>query len=305
MKTVAIAFPVARTFLLMQSHQDATNIPTDIIRTLVAIADTGSFTKAAQKLQLSQPAVSSQIKRLQRLIGGPLFEHNANGVAFTSLGKVVLGQSRKMLHLNDQMLSLVGARQTRKTVRLGVSYLYTEDYLNAAATRGTLRGVNVQAGHSDDIRRLLIEDYLDVGCIVTPEDHPDLTVIDAWQEQLVWVRSKDFVLSPGQPVPLIAKAGSFSEATVIKALERSSMAYEIVFVCSEMQTRLAAVAQGIGLMSVPPRLIKDPLVEAKEYYLPKIDPVRAAVCVRNDLDGEWLDEILMRLRPKEREQLGA
>lgn len=289
----------------MQSHQDATNISTDIIRTLVAIADTGSFTKAAQKLQLSQPAVSSQVKRLQRLIGGPLFEHNANGVAFTSLGKVVLGHSRKMLHLNDQMLSLVGARMTRTTVRLGVSYLYADDYLNAAATRGALKGVNVQAGHSDDIRRLLIEDYLDVACILSPEDHPDLAVIDTWQEQLVWVRAKDFVLSPGQPVPLIAKAGAVSEATVIKALERANMAYEIVFVCSEMRTRLAAVAQGIGLMCVPARLIEDPLVVAREYYLPKIDPVRAALCVRNDVDGDCLDEILSRLKPKEPERLRA
>jgi DNA-binding transcriptional LysR family regulator len=203
------------------------------------------------------------------------------------------------------MLSLVGPRQTRKTVRLGVSYLYAENYLNASATRGALKGVNVQTGHSDDIRRLLLDDYLDVACILSPEDHPDLGVIDEWQEHLVWVRAKDFVLSPGQPVPLIAKAGSISEATIIKALERSSLAYEIVFVCAEMQTRLAAVAQGIGLMCVPPRLVKHPLIEAKDYYLPKIDPVRAAVCVRNDVDGDWLDEILMRLRPQEDELLRA
>lgn len=280
----------------MPSQPD-TNIPTDVIRTFVAVADTGSFTKAAQKLQLSQPAVSSQIKRLQRLIGGPLFEHNTNGLAFTSLGKVVLGQGRKLLHLNDQMLSLVGARQA-KALRLGVSYLYAEDYLNASASRGALKGVNVQAGHSDDIRRLLLDDYLDVACMLSPEEHPDLTIIDEWQEQLVWVRSRDFVLSPGQPVPLIAKAGAVSEATVIKALERSSLAYEIVFVCSEMQTRLSAVAQGIGLMCIPSRLIKEPLVEARDYYLPKIDSVRAAMCIRNDVDGECLDEILARLKPE-------
>jgi DNA-binding transcriptional LysR family regulator len=294
-----------RTENLMQLQNDATNIPTDIIRTLVTIADTGSFTKAAARLNLSQPAVSSQIKKLQRLIGGPLFEASPSGVAFTSLGKVVLGHGRKILNLNDQMLSLVGARLAKKTVRLGVSYLYAENYLAASATRGALKGVAVQAGHSDDIRRLLLEGYLDVACVVAPEENSNLTIIDEWQEQLVWVRSKDFVLSPGQPVPLVAMAGSVSEATVIKALERASLAYEIVFVCSELQTRLAAVAQGIGLMAIPARLIKEPLIEAKEYYLPKIDPVRAAVCVRNDLDGEWLDEILLRLRPQERERMRA
>ena len=50
------------------------NIPIEIVRTVVAIAETGSLSKAGERLGLSQPAVSSQVKRLQNLIGGAFFE---------------------------------------------------------------------------------------------------------------------------------------------------------------------------------------------------------------------------------------
>ncbi len=50
------------------------NIPTEIVRTLVVIAEMGSFSKAGEKLGLSQPAISAQMKRLQVLVGGTIFE---------------------------------------------------------------------------------------------------------------------------------------------------------------------------------------------------------------------------------------
>ena len=56
------------------------NIPTDLLRTLVTVVDLGSFTKAAASLGLTQPAVSSQIKRLQFLIGGDLFDRSGHGI---------------------------------------------------------------------------------------------------------------------------------------------------------------------------------------------------------------------------------
>ena len=55
------------------------NIPTDLLRTLVAVVDLRSFTKAAQSLGVTQPAVSAQIKRLQSLLGYELLDKSAPG----------------------------------------------------------------------------------------------------------------------------------------------------------------------------------------------------------------------------------
>ena len=84
------------------------NIPIEIVRTVVAIAETGSLSKAGERLGLSQPAVSSQVKRLQNLIGGALFVKTANGTTTTELGKLALQQARRILEANDQLLRLGG-----------------------------------------------------------------------------------------------------------------------------------------------------------------------------------------------------
>src|ERR1700753_3640336 len=88
-------------------HQHLT-IPIEIVRTVVAISETGSLTKAGDRLGLSQPAVSAQIKRIQNLLGGELFRKTPNGTVPTPLGKLVLPQARRILDANEQLLRLSG-----------------------------------------------------------------------------------------------------------------------------------------------------------------------------------------------------
>ena len=86
-----------------------TNIPTELLRTLVAVVDLRSFTKAAQSLGVTQPAVSAQIKRLQGLLGADLLDKSAPGVSLTSAGELVVNYARRLLSINDQILDLAGA----------------------------------------------------------------------------------------------------------------------------------------------------------------------------------------------------
>lgn len=79
----------------MNRRHQHLNIPMEIVRTVVAIAETGSLSKAGERLGLSQPAVSSQINRLQSLVGGALFSKTANGTTTTELGKLALREARK------------------------------------------------------------------------------------------------------------------------------------------------------------------------------------------------------------------
>ena len=96
------------------------NIPTDLLRTLVAVVDLRSFTKAAQSLGVTQPAVSAQIKRLQFLLGYELLDKSAPGVSLTPRGDIVVGNARRMLSINDQILHLTGSRSSAQTLRVGI-----------------------------------------------------------------------------------------------------------------------------------------------------------------------------------------
>jgi len=98
-----------------------TNIPTELLRTFVAVVDMRSFTRAAQSLGITQPAVSAQVKRLQQLLGGDLLDKSAPGVLLTPMGESVLGSARRLLAINDQILNLAAAAPAEPhVIRVGV-----------------------------------------------------------------------------------------------------------------------------------------------------------------------------------------
>src|ERR1043166_10317194 len=79
-----------------------TNIPTDLLRTFVAICELGSFTKAAHLFGLTQPAVSAHMRRLETIIGSDLIEKNTSGVKLTVCGNEVFRQVCRILTLSNE-----------------------------------------------------------------------------------------------------------------------------------------------------------------------------------------------------------
>ena len=110
------------------------NIPTDLLRTLIAVVDQRSFTKAAAKLGVTQPAVSAQIKRLQFLLGGDVFDRSVQGVSLTPHGETVVAYARRLLSINDQIVHLGGnGPRPELVIRVGTP----SDFI-ASALPGTL-----------------------------------------------------------------------------------------------------------------------------------------------------------------------
>ncbi len=80
------------------------------LRSFVAVTDAGGVTRAAGFLNLTQSAVSMQLKRLEDALGVDLLDRSGRGVALTAPGEQLLGYARRMLHLNDEALArLTGA----------------------------------------------------------------------------------------------------------------------------------------------------------------------------------------------------
>src|SRR3954464_1881825 len=96
-----------------------TNIPTDLLRTLIAVVDLRSFTKAAQSLGVTQPAVSAQIKRLQFLLGCELFDKSAPGISLTRNGESIVAHARRLLAINDEILTLSEPQLASRRIRMG------------------------------------------------------------------------------------------------------------------------------------------------------------------------------------------
>ncbi|HXZ09296.1 MAG TPA: LysR family transcriptional regulator, partial [Paraburkholderia sp.] len=209
-----------------------TNIPTELLRTLIAVVDLRSFTKAAHALGVTQPAISAQIKRLQALLNRELLDKSAPGVMLTPAGEVVVSHARELLQINDQILHLAGPRPAALTLRLGISF----DFANAQLP-WTLAGFRVRwpdvcfETHSAPSERLLQELRLgECDLIVTHSDAAsDLDARAQWTEDMLWMRGEGTQIDADGVVPL-ATCGEVCahHRLAVSALEQAGRSYRVI-----------------------------------------------------------------------------
>ena len=98
--------------------------PLDLLRTLVAVAEAGSFSLAAHRVGRSQSAVSMQVQKLETTLGKPLLLRDPKGVMPTPTGTDLLAYARRLLTISDEAWASITRPKETGTVRLGVP----EDY---------------------------------------------------------------------------------------------------------------------------------------------------------------------------------
>lgn len=263
------------------------NIPIDIVRSVIVIAETGSISKAADRLNLSQPALSSQLKRIQGILGCELFTRTANGSLLTEVGKLFVEQGRRIIEANDQILRIGGRTLRQEPTRLGINNLYIKEIFKCLSAEA-LSNVIIQGGNSGEIAKGLTEGYIDIGCFFASLELADQVsnmIVNETEERFVWVRSKDFVLSPGAPIPLLSYPGNLTDSLMIRALTNKGIQYRIAFNSADNLARTAAAEAGIGITAFPARIDPSPLVCAREYYLPELAPLKSLLCVRQNFDA--------------------
>jgi DNA-binding transcriptional LysR family regulator len=275
------------------------SIPTEIMRSVVGISESGSITKAAKLLGLSQPAISAQIKRIEHAVGGSIFQKSANGSATTELGKLVLTQARKILEANDQLLLLRGTLSEDNSIRLGLSNAYSRKIIEGMS-KSDMANICIYADNSAEIAKCLLDGFIDIGIFLSLSGMPPdaaVDIIGQRDDEVTWVRSNDFTLSPGAPVPLLTWPGQIMHDLMIQALERKGMVYRIAFSSPDYYARIEAAKAGIGLTILPKDLVPAPLTAANEYYLPTLGSPKILLCARTgfrEKNGKLLDDLHAR-----------
>jgi DNA-binding transcriptional LysR family regulator len=289
-----------RNRLLAWRRRTMTNIPTELLRTFVAVFDMRSFTRAAQSLGITQPAVSAQVKRLQQLIGGELMDKSAPGVTLTPMGEHALSYARRMLAINDQILSLSGVpAAAAHSIRVGVP----GDFVGATLWRTLARSrdarpdlrFHVKSSPSEFLLRDVRDGELDLAITVSAAaPHDDARF--HWIEQLVWVRAPLTEIDPGAPVPLVTHGDKcVAHRRVAEALERAGRAYNLPFTETSLTSLNAAVGAGLGVMALPRCVSQGPdLVVWNDAPLPELPAIVCNVCVRAGAH-EMVDQFARRL----------
>jgi DNA-binding transcriptional LysR family regulator len=290
----------------MHRRHEGRNIPIELLRTAVAITDLGSYTRAARELGLSQPSVSSHVKRLQRIVSGEVFDLSSGSPRLTDYGEVIIEHARRVLSNNDQLLSVASVQPYNKNqIVLGLHNSIATSVLSglfAEFVADKRNEVTFRNLGSPFLLKGLEGGYVDIALLMEPPRTPPVAVLE-WWEPLFWVKGPDFHLDPTKPIPVVSQPGSLSDRVGFAALRQAGLKYGTAFISTQMNARLAAVAGGVGIMAIPARSISDGGVVADDPILPELPLVRSGIYARAGLEMSKVDKIITvleaQLRPRE------
>ena len=132
-------------------------IDVDQLRSLIAIADSGSFTRAAEAVHKTQSAISMQMKRLEERVARPIFEKDGRGTRLTEHGERLLDYARRIVRLNMDALSAFAEADLAGRVRLGLPDDYADRYLPEILARFSASNPRVEVSVVCEPTPMLVE----------------------------------------------------------------------------------------------------------------------------------------------------
>ena len=288
-----------------------TNIPTDLLRALVAVVDRRSFTKAAATLGITQPAVSAQIKRLQVLLGCEVFDRSSHDIKLTPQGELVVSHARRLLSLNDQIVHIGGAGpRPELVIRVGTPSDVVASRLPNTLARFRERWPDVRfivhTDFFDALVRRLHGGELDIFVALSINRPRDARY--TWSQEVVWVRGLATEIDPDGPVPLVSYGDPcVYHQVAVHVLKKAGLDWEDVFTGPSMMSLTNAVVAGLGVMPMIRRRASDlGLIAWDNGPLPKMPDLHGGIYVREGgasaVYEELADEIVESLYPDARLQ---
>ncbi|WP_394889690.1 LysR substrate-binding domain-containing protein [Mesorhizobium sp. AaZ16] len=226
----------------------------DQLQTFIMIADTGSFTRAAEEVHRTQSAVSMQMRRLEERIGKALFEKDGRTNKLTEEGERLLSYARRMIHLNRETLAAFDDRRLEGTIRIGTPDDYADRFLPEIMARFSRSNPRVELtviceptfNLVDHIKR----GHLDLA-LVTHDDAKGQSEV-VRREPLLWVSSANHATHEQEILPL-----AFGRPTCIwrraacDVLDGMNREYRILFTSWSATVITAAVLSGLAISVLP------------------------------------------------------
>jgi DNA-binding transcriptional LysR family regulator len=271
------------------------NIPVECLRTVLDLEATGSISKTAENMSVTGPTIAHQLKKLQQMIGGELFEKGATGYRPTRLGERTIDYARKIIEANDHLISLTSKKVDDHSLRIGVPNIFIDVFLERASQTGVLKDIRIVCETSNVMERMLHDDLLDAALCFNIAKKGDLIALSEWEEEFVWCKARSFVVSPGAPVPILGFVECPISKIAIQALEDRGLFGRIVFTSADRYALKMAAKAGVGLLTVRSGLLDPSLTIAEDEYLPPLPPLACGIYCRSSFDAERLRDDIVKM----------
>ena len=235
------------------------NLDIDLLKTFLAISDTGSFTRAAEEVNKTQSAVSMQMKRLEELLGRPLFARDGRASRFTPDGERLVEYARRLVALNDEAVTTFQRPELTGTVRFGTPDDYADRFLPEILARFArthpLVTVDVDCLNTSVLFERTRRGEMDLalvtfGCNVSTDE-------PVRREPLVWVTSGRHSTHLLDVMPLaVSHGGCEWRSVVLAALEKTGRKYRVAYSSPNSNAVNAAVQSGLAVGAVPEMCVR-------------------------------------------------
>lgn len=249
------------------------NIDTMTLQCFIAVAETGSFTKAAERVGRTQSAVSQQINKLEASLDKPLFLRRKK-FSLTPEGEVFLGYARKIFKLHSEVFDRFQKPELEGKVSFGLPENFVTAYLAEILADFSRIHPRILLNIECDLTLNLYEKFkrkeLDLVLVKMnrPEDFPN--GVDVWSEPLKWVGDSSLI-SDDKPVPLVLSPHPcVYRAAAVSALEAAGRPWRLVFSSPSYAGTIAAVKAGMGITVMPATMLPEDLNVVEHSLLPKL-----------------------------------
>jgi DNA-binding transcriptional LysR family regulator len=244
------------------------------LRTLLAVAQTRSFTQAAVRLDIRQPTVSQHVRKLEEATGRTLVHRDTHTVTMTPDGEAMIGFARSILAAHEQAANYFSGERPHGRLRIGMSddlaLTRLPQILRDFRRDHPLVDLDLAVDQSGSLHRRLENDRLDLYVGKRPRGEPRGQLVK--RDRLVWVGTAATRLDPSKPLPLVVYSRpSLSRTAMENALQRTNTSYRPACVCRGVNGMIGAVAAGIGISALASSLVPVQLTTlGPQHRLPEL-----------------------------------
>ncbi|MEG3151278.1 LysR substrate-binding domain-containing protein [Sphingomonas sp. ZT3P38] len=276
----------------------ALNLPIDVLRSFIAVVDGGSMLRASERVFLSQPAISLQIKRLEELLQVPLFLREGRRLVLTSQGEGVLVHAREIVALNDRIVATLTGDALSGPVRIGFIQDFAETLLQGVLAQFVAlhpdARLEVRVGGTPQLLDLLESDRLDV--ILGMGAAGDAAAIR--EGPMRWFGNAELAGRDAIPLAVLERPCRFRDEA-IAALEAAGRPYQLVVETPSLSVLRATVLSGVGitcrtdLFAGLPEItgLKLPVLPSVSYVLRRRERLAPAVLQLHDLIAKQVKDM--------------
>ena len=256
------------------------------LKSFIAIAETGSFSKAASLVGRTQSALSLQMQKLEKNLGCQLFDRGGRKATLTDQGEIFLGYARRIILLQLEVYSRLKEPEVEGEIRLGTPEDFATHYLPDVLAAFRKQHPRVQLNVDCDLTLNLMgsfqQEKLDL-ILVKRDPQRVKGGTKVWREPLVWAGTTSWQVQ--KPLPLVVSPKPcIYRARAIAALDRAKIPWRISYVSPSLAGTLAAVKAGLGITVLPQNMLPNGVHSIRnELKLPQLADAEIALIKREGI----------------------